>query len=211
MPILATAMDPEDRSSGILGGWYCDGCDLAVHEHEVLREPIAGDVETMLAREFRGTGRSELRSLNYRRSPALRTILAIPTLCRLTALNRRSSRQPLDPRVASDNRDEAVNQLATVIPQTRQAAQTLERRWDETGRSFNRRAAPSKAPSRPVLLMIAAVALSALGIAINGSFARSLGSTDFAGLLFLAVGVAADLAALVLPSTAAGYGRPASG
>ena len=56
----------------------------------------------------------------------------------------------------------------------------------------------------PVLLTTAALALSAVGIAINGWFARSLGSSDLAGWLFLAVGVAADLAALVLPSTAAG-------
>lgn len=54
-----------------------------------------------------------------------------------------------------------------------------------------------------VLLTTAALALSAVGIAINGWFARSLGSSDLAGWLFLAVGVAADLAALVLPYTAA--------
>jgi hypothetical protein len=54
------------------------------------------------------------------------------------------------------------------------------------------------------LLMSAALALAAAGIAINGWFARSLGSSDVAGWLFLAIGVAADLVALVLPSTAAG-------
>jgi hypothetical protein len=52
--------------------------------------------------------------------------------------------------------------------------------------------------------MTAALALAAVGIAINGWFARSLGSSDVAGWLFLAVGVAADLVALVLPSMAAG-------
>jgi hypothetical protein len=56
----------------------------------------------------------------------------------------------------------------------------------------------------PALLTTAALTLSAVGIAINGWFARSLGSSDAAGWLFLAVGVAADLAALVLPSSAAG-------
>ena len=65
------------------------------------------------------------------------------------------------------------------------------------------------APSRrrhlaPLLLSAAALALAGVGITINGWFARSLGSSDLAGWLFLAVGVAADLAALVLPSTAAG-------
>jgi hypothetical protein len=38
---------------------------------------------------------------------------------------------------------------------------------------------------------------------MNGWFARSLGSTDLAEWLFLAVGVAADLVALGVPSTAA--------
>jgi len=56
----------------------------------------------------------------------------------------------------------------------------------------------------PLLLTTAALALAAVGITINGWFARSLGSSDVAGWLFLAVGVAADLVALVLPSCAAG-------
>ncbi len=55
-----------------------------------------------------------------------------------------------------------------------------------------------------VLLSTAALALAAVGITINGWFARSLGSSDVAGWLFLAVGVAADLVALVMPSCAAG-------
>jgi hypothetical protein len=56
----------------------------------------------------------------------------------------------------------------------------------------------------PVILSIAAFALGAVGITINGWFARSLGASDVAGWLFLAVGVAADLVALVMPSCAAG-------
>jgi hypothetical protein len=42
---------------------------------------------------------------------------------------------------------------------------------------------------------------------MNGWFARSLGSTDAAGWLFLTIGVAADLVALVMPSCAAGLWR----
>jgi hypothetical protein len=65
----------------------------------------------------------------------------------------------------------------------------------------------TRAPRRhylaAVVLTTAALALSAVGIAINGWFARSLGSSDTAGSLFLAIGVAADLVALVLPSRAA--------
>lgn len=57
-------------------------------------------------------------------------------------------------------------------------------------------------PSR-MLLQGAAFALALVGITMNGWFARSLGSSDVAGWLFLAVGVAADCAALALPSSAA--------
>ena len=62
------------------------------------------------------------------------------------------------------------------------------------------------APSRSIstiLLGAAAVTLAAVGIAMNGWFARSLGSSDAAGWLFLAIGVAADLVALVAPSCSA--------
>jgi hypothetical protein len=65
-------------------------------------------------------------------------------------------------------------------------------------------AAPARRPLAAVLLSIAALVLAAVGITINGWFARSLGSSDVAGWLFLAVGVAADLVALVMPSCAAG-------
>src|SRR3569832_2766543 len=67
---------------------------------------------------------------------------------------------------------------------------------------------PSDGGSRrqlaPALLSIAALSLAVVGITINGWFARSLGSSDIAGWRFLAVGVAADLVALVMPSCAAG-------
>ena len=62
-------------------------------------------------------------------------------------------------------------------------------------------------PSRPqvaaILLAGAALALAGVGITTNGWFARSLGASDTAGWLFLAIGVAADLVALVMPSCAA--------
>jgi hypothetical protein len=59
------------------------------------------------------------------------------------------------------------------------------------------------APSRTIssiLLRAAALALAGVGIAMYGWFARSLGSSDAAGWLFFATGVAADLVALVVPS-----------
>ena len=63
---------------------------------------------------------------------------------------------------------------------------------------------PSRRSLAAILLSMSAVALAAVGITINGWFARSLGSSDIAGWLFLAVGVAADLVAIVMPSCAAG-------
>ena len=66
---------------------------------------------------------------------------------------------------------------------------------------------PSRDTLAPFLLSIAALALAAVGLTINGWFARTLGSSDVAGWLFLAVGVAADLVALVMPSCAAGLWR----
>jgi len=62
---------------------------------------------------------------------------------------------------------------------------------------------PKRHTLAPALLSAAALALAAVGIIINGWFARSLGSSDVAGWLFLAVGVAADLVALVIPACAA--------
>ncbi len=62
-------------------------------------------------------------------------------------------------------------------------------------------------PSRPsvasIALAVAAFGLAGVGVTMNGWFARSLGSTDIAGWLFLAIGVAADLVALAIPSLAA--------
>src|SRR5262245_53497769 len=68
-------------------------------------------------------------------------------------------------------------------------------------------ALPAIAPSRlrvaPMLLTASALAMGGVGMTMNGWFARSLGSSDIAGWLFLAIGVAADLIALVVPSCAA--------
>src|SRR5207245_5906307 len=53
-------------------------------------------------------------------------------------------------------------------------------------------------PSQPLAslaLAVAAFALAAVGVTMNGWFARSLGSSDIAGWLFLALVIAADLAA----------------
>jgi hypothetical protein len=64
-------------------------------------------------------------------------------------------------------------------------------------------AAASKRSPASIALAVAAFGLAGVGITMNGWFARSLGSSDIAGWLFLAVGVAADLVALAIPSCAA--------
>jgi hypothetical protein len=61
---------------------------------------------------------------------------------------------------------------------------------------------PLRRSAASYALISAAVVLAVVGITINGWFARSLGSTEIAGWLFLAVGVAADLVALAAPSHA---------
>jgi hypothetical protein len=57
-------------------------------------------------------------------------------------------------------------------------------------------------PIRSYGLTAAALALAGVGLTMNGWFARTLGSTDLAGWLFLAIGVASDLVALAVPPTA---------
>ena len=62
---------------------------------------------------------------------------------------------------------------------------------------------PARAPAASIILTMAALALAAVGISMNAWYARSLGATETAGYLFLAVGMAADMAALAVPSVAA--------
>jgi hypothetical protein len=67
--------------------------------------------------------------------------------------------------------------------------------------------APDDDAARPnmasILLRAAALALAGVGMAMNGWFAQSLGASHVAGWMFLAIGVAADLVALVMPTCAA--------
>lgn len=65
------------------------------------------------------------------------------------------------------------------------------------------RVRPSGRTIASLVLAGAAFTLAAVGVTTNGWFARSLGSSDIAGWLFLAIGVAADMAALVTPLCAA--------
>jgi hypothetical protein len=68
----------------------------------------------------------------------------------------------------------------------------------------SRAVTPSHRSVASIFLVTAAFVLAGVGITTNGWFARSLGSSDTAGWLFLAIGVAGDLVALVMPSCAAG-------
>jgi hypothetical protein len=51
---ISDTFEPDDPSCGVVGGWYCDNCDLGVAEWEVEYEPMEGDVPIMTAREFLG-------------------------------------------------------------------------------------------------------------------------------------------------------------
>jgi hypothetical protein len=62
---------------------------------------------------------------------------------------------------------------------------------------------PSRRSVASITLSVAAIGLAIVGIIMNGLFARTHGSTDIAGWLFLAFGVVADLTALAMPSCAA--------
>jgi hypothetical protein len=62
---------------------------------------------------------------------------------------------------------------------------------------------PSRRHAAPMLLTVAALALAVVGMVMNAMFAESLGASPTAARLFLALGIAADLAALCLPSCAA--------
>jgi hypothetical protein len=64
-------------------------------------------------------------------------------------------------------------------------------------------AVPRRRALASYVLVGAALCLAVVGVVINGWFARSLGSTEAAGWLFMAIGVAADLVALAAPSCAA--------
>jgi hypothetical protein len=112
-----------------------------------------------------------------------------------------SSESLIPPEFLEPN-DAIVEPPATLPPLTETARQ------DEPVRAavptFAEPLTPSRPRLAPAILSIAAFALGAVGIMINGWFARSLGASDVAGWLFLAVGVAADLVALVMPSCAAG-------
>jgi hypothetical protein len=54
-----------------------------------------------------------------------------------------------------------------------------------------------------ITLQVAALGLGAVGMTMNAWYARSLGSSEIAGWLFLAIGAASDLVALCIPPCAA--------
>lgn len=51
---IGDTYEPDDPSCGVVGGWYCDACDLGISERQVAREPLEGDVPIMSAKEFLG-------------------------------------------------------------------------------------------------------------------------------------------------------------
>jgi hypothetical protein len=41
---ISDTYEPGDWSVGIVGGWFCDACDLGVGEGDVARDPLPDDV-----------------------------------------------------------------------------------------------------------------------------------------------------------------------
>ncbi len=41
---VSESYEPDDPSVGIVGGWYCDACDLGIGEGDHPREPMEDDV-----------------------------------------------------------------------------------------------------------------------------------------------------------------------
>ena len=114
--------------------------------------------------------------------------------------------------LSADTNSVDGNEVAPPLPAT-----PSEPVPDQTAEMPQRAPAVSAAtPTRSIasyVLAVAALGLAGVGIVINGWFARSLGSTEAAGWLFLAVGVATDLVALATPLCAAhlwGTGQPAT-
>lgn len=60
---ISDTFEGDDWSVGIIGGWYCDACDLGLAEHEVGYDPLPDDVPLAPAepRTPTGTPLSQLR------------------------------------------------------------------------------------------------------------------------------------------------------
>ena len=63
---ISDSYEPDDFSVGIVGGWYCDGCDIGVAEHEVKREPLDGDVQIDPVHQIRGSLGTPLSKISGR-------------------------------------------------------------------------------------------------------------------------------------------------
>jgi hypothetical protein len=122
-----------------------------------------------------------------------------------TGAQRARAYKPRKPRKAKPAASADAESLSseTLIPASFLSANSAFAEPPVTPTVALRRVMPSYRPMASILLVAAAFALAAVGITTNGWFARSLGSSDIAGWLFMAIGVAADLAALVMPSCAA--------
>jgi hypothetical protein len=130
--------------------------------------------------------------------------LIAPDFLELVEAQAKRPARPASARHQGKTGPEAV--VATPVASAEPAASTelaLPTEPEPVARDHN--AAPPRA--RPgasaLLLRAAALALACVGMAMNGWFAQSLGSSHVAGWMFLAIGMAADLVALVMPTCAA--------
>jgi hypothetical protein len=108
---------------------------------------------------------------------------------------------------------EADRVVAAIPPTVSKTVSDQAAAMPQDGPTVTMPAATARRSIASYVLSTAALGLAAVGIVINGWFAHSLGSTEAAGWLFMAVGVATDLVALAAPLCAAhlwGAGRRAT-
>jgi hypothetical protein len=90
-----------------------------------------------------------------------------------------------------------------VPPSPTLASPSREQEPSRASRSITSPVTPSRHSLASIMLTMTAFGLAGVGLTMNGWFSKSLGSSDIAGWLFLAIGVAADLVALAVPACAA--------
>jgi hypothetical protein len=110
---------------------------------------------------------------------------------------------PADRKAVEESTTRTGKEVETVsiIPTTH--ASTVTPIPHPTVTPFTFSVTPSRGSAAPIILMAAALGLAGVGVTQNAWYARSLGATETAGTLFLILGTASDMAALVMPSVAA--------
>lgn len=165
--------------------------DSVTSQHETRRPKTAAERQ----RAYRQRKRQQ-------RQTALGTVL--PHAVAVVLPNDQPAASAVEPRVTSNVTVTPVTPVASpvtpVTPVT--LAVALPFTANVTDVTESHRQVTGGRPISSYGLTAAALALAGVGLTMNGWFARTLGSTDLAGWLFLAIGVTSDLVALAVPPTA---------